>query len=215
MSWTFATLKTAIQDYTDNDETSFVNNLNNFIQMAEERILKEVQFDVFRKNQTGTMSSGNKYLTKPTDILAVFSLAIKPSSGYVELLQKHPTFIDDYNPDDTVTGTPKYYANFDDTTFIIAPTPDANYTAEVHYLYRPNSLTAGEEGGTTWLSINAPLALLYASLVEAYTFMKGEPQLIQLYNERYIEALGRLKNMAEGLDRQDQYRYGSLRQAVS
>jgi hypothetical protein len=104
MSWTFATLKTAIQDYTENDETSFVNNLNNFIQMAEERILKEVQFDVFRKNQTGTMSSGNKYLTKPTDILAVFSLAIKPASGYVELLQKHPTFIDDYNPDDTVTG---------------------------------------------------------------------------------------------------------------
>ena len=149
MSWTFATLKTAIQDYTENDETSFVNNLNNFIQMAEERILKEVQFDVFRKNQTGTMSSGNKYLTKPTDILAVFSLAIKPSSGYVELLQKHPTFIDDYNPDDTVTGTPKYYANFDDTTFIIAPTPDANYTAEVHYFYRPNSLTAAAGGGTT------------------------------------------------------------------
>jgi hypothetical protein len=201
MSWTFATLKTAIQDYTENDETTFVNNLNNFIQMAEERILKEVQFDVFRKNQTGTMSSGNKYLTKPTDILAV--------------LQKHPTFIADYNPDDTVTGTPKYYANFDDTTFVIAPTPNANYTTEVHYFYRPNSLTAGAEGGTTWLSTNAPLALLYAGLVEAYTFMKGEPQLIQLYNERYIEALSRLKNMAEGLDRQDQYRYGSLRQAVS
>tara|TARA_R110002126_G_scaffold112450_9_gene250682 strand:+ start:471 stop:1145 length:675 start_codon:yes stop_codon:yes gene_type:complete len=224
MSWTLATLKTAVQNYTENDETTFVSSLNTFILMAEERLLKEVQFDVFRKNVSGKVSINNKFLTKPTDFMAVFSLALKNGSdtiagtditGYVPLLQKHPTYIADYNPTDSDTGVPKYYASFDDGTFVLGPTPNDNYASEMHYFYRPNSLTVGGDSGTTWLSINAPLALLYSTLVEAYTFMKGEPQIIQLYNERYIEALGRLKNMAEGLDRQDQYRYGSLRQAVS
>ena len=213
MAFTFTTLKTAIQDYTQNSETTFVNNLSRFIINAEERIFKEVQLDVFRKNVNGDLTSGNKFLTKPTDYLSTFSLSIINSSENVFLLRKHPTFLQDYTPNPSTTGVPQYYADFDETTFIVAPTPSSALTAELHYYHKPTSITATSDG-TSWLGTNAELALLYASLVEAYTFMKGEADMFQIYNARYQEALAYLKNLGEGKDTRDEYRYDKLRKEV-
>ena len=213
MAFTFTTLKTAIQDYTQNSETTFVNNLSRFIINAEERIFKEVQLDVFRKNVTGAFTSNNKFLTKPTDYLSTFSLSIISSSENVFLLRKHPTFLQDYTPNPSTTGIPQYYADFDETTFIVAPTPSSALTAELHYYHRPTSITATSDG-TSWLGTNAELALLYASLVEAYTFMKGEADMFQIYNARYQEALAYLKNLGEGKNTRDEYRYDKLRKEV-
>ncbi|HCT53729.1 MAG TPA: hypothetical protein DF712_14855, partial [Balneola sp.] len=195
MSFTFAQLKTAIQDFTENTETSFVNNLPVFIRAAEDRILGLVDLEYFRKNVTGVMSSGDKFLNAPDDYLASFSLSIEVSSSKVFLLQKDVNFIQEYNPNSSTTGQPVYYALFDVDNFIIAPTPDANYSSELHYFFRPASLTAGADSGTTWISTNAPNTILYASLVEAYTYMKGEPDLLTLYNNRFTEALQRLKDL--------------------
>ena len=213
MAFTFTTLKTAIQDYTQNSETTFVNNLSRFIINAEERIFKEVQLDVFRKNVNGDLTSGNKFLTKPTDYLSTFSLSIINSSENVFLLRKHPTFLQDYTPNPSTTGVPQYYADFDETTFIVAPTPSSALTAELHYYHKPTSITATSDG-TSWLGTNAELALLYASLVEAYTFMKGEEDMFQIYNARYQEALAYLKNLGEGKNTRDEYRYDKLRKEV-
>tara|TARA_R100000388_G_C7233888_1_gene156526 strand:- start:763 stop:1410 length:648 start_codon:yes stop_codon:yes gene_type:complete len=213
MAFTFTTLKTAIQDYTQNSETTFVNNLSRFIINAEERIFKEVQLDVFRKNVNGAITSGNKFLTKPTDYLSTFSLSIINNSENVFLLRKHPTFLQDYTPDPSTTGVPQYYADFDETTFLLAPTPSSGFTAELHYYHRPTSITATSDG-TSWLGTNAELALLYASLVEAYTFMKGEADMFQIYNARYQEALAYLKNLGEGKNTRDEYRYDKLRKEV-
>ena len=213
MAFTFTSLKTAIQDYTQNSETTFVNNLSRFIINAEERIFKEVQLDVFRKNVTGAFTSDNKFLTKPTDYLSTFSLSIISSSENVFLLRKHPTFLQDYTPNPSTTGIPQYYADFDETTFIVAPTPSSALTAELHYYHRPTSITATSDG-TSWLGTNAELALLYASLVEAYKFMKGEADMFQIYNARYQEALAYLKNLGEGKNTRDEYRYDKLRKEV-
>tara|TARA_R100000664_G_C2702026_1_gene102002 strand:+ start:123 stop:770 length:648 start_codon:yes stop_codon:yes gene_type:complete len=208
MSFTFAQLKTAIQDFTENTETSFVNNLPVFIRAAEDRILGLVDLEYFRKNVTGVMSSGDKFLNAPDDYLASFSLSIEVSSSKVFLLQKDVNFIQEYNPNSSTTGQPVYYALFDVDNFIIAPTPDANYSSELHYFFRPASLTAGADSGTTWISTNAPNTILYASLVEAYTYMKGEPDLLTLYNNRFTEALQRLKDLAEARENSDAYRDG-------
>ena len=213
MAFTFTTLKTAIQDYTDNTETTFVNQLPRFILNAEERILKECQLDDFRKNVSGTVTQSVKFLTKPTDFLAPFSLSIVNSSNNEFLLYKHVTFIQDYTPDPTTTGVPKYYGDWDEDSFIMAPTPDGNYVAELHYFYRPQSITASDDG-TSWLGTNAELCLLYGSLMEAYTFMKGEPDLLTLYNGRFQESIQWLKNLGEGEQTQDQYRYDVVRKAV-
>ena len=210
MAFTFTTLKSAIQDYTQNTETTFTNNLSRFIINAEERILKEVELDDFRKNVTGSATQSSKFLTKPTDFLAPFSLSVVNSSANEFLLYKHVTFIQDFTPNPSTTGTPKYYADWDETTFLMGPTPDANYTVELHYFYRPQSITASDDG-TSWLGTNAELALMYASLVEAYTFMKGEPEFLQLYNQRYMEALQTMKNLGEGKNNSDQYRYDNIR----
>jgi len=210
MSFTYAQLKTAIQDYTENDETSFVNNLPLFIRMAEERILKGVQLNLFQKNQSGVMATGNEYLAAPTDFLAPFSLSIDVSGAKEFLLFKDLDFIQTYNPNSTTTGQPQYYAQFDVDNFIIAPTPDANYTVDIHYLYRPASLTVGTDSGTSWLSETAELTLLYASLIEAYTYMKGDQNLMQLYNQRYMESMARLKNLGEAQETIDEYRRGPV-----
>jgi hypothetical protein len=210
MAFTYTTLKSAIQDYTQNTETTFTNNLARFILNAEERILKEVELDDFRKNVTGTTTQSSKYLTKPTDFLAPYSLSVVNSSENEFLLYKHVTFLQDYTPNPATTTTPKYYADWDEDSFILAPTPDANYSVELHYFYRPQSITASSDG-TSWLGTNAELALMYASLVEAYTFMKGEPDLLQLYNQRYMEALQTMKNLGEGKNNSDQYRYDNIR----
>jgi len=214
MAYTFTTLKTAIQDYTQNSETTFVSQLSRFILNAEERILKECQLDVFRKNVTGTASTGNSYLQKPTDFLAQNSLSVLNSSNKEFLLYKQVTALQDYTPNPATTGTPKYYADWDEVTFLLAPTPDSNYTMELHYFYRPTSITASGDG-TSYLGDNAELALLYGSLVEAYTFMKGEADMLQLYNARFQESLQWLKNLGEGLQTRDQYRYDRVRRDVA
>lgn len=211
MSFTYATLKTAVQDYCETAETTFVTTLPTFIQEAEERILKNVELPVFRSNVTGTATADNPYLSTPTDFLAPYSLAVIASSVYTYLLFKHVSFIRDYTPNASTTGLPKYYALFDDTTFLLAPTPDnpsagVDYTFELHYKYRPASLTAGAEGGTTWLSDNAPDALLYGTLVEAATFLKI-PDEVVLYQQRFDMAIQALKKLGEGYGVRDEYRY--------
>ena len=211
MSFTLTTLKQSIQDWTENDETTFVNELDFIIKNAEERILKSVDLDFFRKNVTGGLTTGNKFLQKPSDYLATFSLSyINSSSENVFLLQKDVNFIQEYTPNPTTTGSPIYYSSFDVDNFIVAPTPDADYVAELHYYYRPASLTT-DNSGTTWISTNAPDALLYACLIEAYSFMKGESDLLQLYTSRYGEAITRLKVYGEGQENTDAYREGLVK----
>ena len=211
MTLTYGELKQAIQDYCEYDETAFVNNLPLFIRLAEERIFKSVRLNVFQKNAGGTLTGGNQYLAAPADFLSPFSLSLTSGGSKVFLDFKELDFVQTYNPDPTTTGEPKYFAQFDVDNFIIAPTPDASYAVDLHYLYRPASLTAGADSGTTWLSQNADMAILDGSLVEAYTFMKGEPELISLYNNRFTEALMRMKNLGEGLETTTDYRDGRLR----
>ena len=183
---TYSELKSLIQDYLQNTETSFVSNINNIIKQAEERILKTVKLPVFRKNVEGSLASGNKYLATPTDFLDNFSLSITNSSEQSFLLFKDVNFIREAYPNASTTGIPKHYALFDDTTFIVGPTPNAAFTVELHYFYRPASLTAGADSGTTWLSTNARNALLYGSLIEGYMYMKGDADLMNQYEKRYL-----------------------------
>ena len=208
MSFTLATLKTAIQDYTDNSETIFVNNLNNFIKAAEEKIFKSIDLDIFRKNVTSALTSSDQFLTVPSDYLASFSLQITTSGSESFLLQKDVNYLREYTPAASTTGLPKYYARFDENNFMLAPTPDSNYTIELHYYYRPTSITAGADSGTTWISTNAPFALLYGSLIEAYTFMKGETDVIQNYTNTYLQYMERLKDLGEARENTDANRVG-------
>ena len=277
MSYTYTELKSAIKEFTDNQEAVFVSNLDTFIESAEERIFKSIDLEYFRKNVTGSMTSGNEFLTVPDDYLASFSLSIENSSSKEFLLQKDVNFIQEYNPNPATTGIPKYYAVFDINNFILAPTPNANFVSELHYYYRPVSLnrskvnltlnnvtgvfqgnetitggTSGETttintitsptvfvitlptgdftvgetvtGGTsgatgvvvetsadttlTWLSENAPNAMLYGSLVEAYTFMKGEADVMKMYSDRFSESLIRMKDLGEARENMDAYRMG-------
>ena len=210
MAFTFATLKTAIQDYTDNSETTFDNNLTRFIVNTEERILKECQLDVFRRNSQGTTSASTKFLSKPSDFLAPFSLSVVNDSSNEFLLYKQVTFLQDYTPNPATTGVPLYYGDWNDETFLLAPTPNDAFTMELHYFFRPASITVTSDG-TSWLGDNAQLTMLYGSLVEAYTFMKGEQDLLTLYNNRYMESLQGLKNLGEALQTKDQYRYDRIR----
>lgn len=279
MSYTYTTLKTAIQDWTENSETTFKNNLSFFIKNAEEKILKEVDLDYFRKNVTGTTTSGNQFLAVPSDYLASFSLSVTNSSTKEFLLQKDVNFVQEFNPT-SATGVPKYYSLYDYQNFILSPVPNDAYAAELHYFYRPNSLTisefvltvssvsgtfvdaetitGGTSGGattvnevltpttmrivipsndltvgetvtggtsgatgvvvstsadatTTWISDNAPNTLLYGSLIEAYTFMKGETDMLQLYIARYTESLQSLKKYADEVENKDAYREGLIR----
>jgi hypothetical protein len=208
MSFTLATLKTAIQDYADNSETSFVTNLPNFIKAAEEKIFKSIDLDIFRKNVTSAFTSSDSFLTVPADYLASFSLQITTSGSEDFLLQKDVNFIREYAPSSSTTGVPKYYARFDEDNFIVAPTPNSNYTLQLNYYFRPASLTAGADSGTTWISTNAPFALLYGSLVEASIFMKSEQDTIQSYNGLYGQYLERLKDLGEARENTDGYRSG-------
>lgn len=211
MAWTFTTLKQAIQDYTQNEETTFVNNLSVIITQAEDRILKSVQLPDFRKNSTGVMTSGNQYLSAPSDFLSPYSLAVN-NTGYEYLLFKDANFIREAYPQSSVQGTPKFYGIFTDASFILGPTPDSNYAVELHYFYKPESITVASSG-TSWLGDNAESSLLYGCLVEAYTFMKGDPDMMQLYGGRYEDALAKLKALGEGYSTTDNYRSGSVRTA--
>jgi|TARA_R100001460_G_C3495708_1_gene169821 hypothetical protein len=208
MSFTLATLKTAIQDYTENTETSFVTNLNNFIKATEDKIFRAVDLENFRKNVTSSLTNNDQYLSVPSDYLASFSLRITTSGSEKFLLQKDVNYLQTYTPASTTTGLPKYYARFDTDNFIVAPTPDSSYNVELHYYYQPASLTAGADSGTTWLSTNAPYALLYGAVYEAYNYMKGEADMLQLYNTRFTEQLSRLKDLGEARENTDAYRRG-------
>jgi len=281
MSYTLTTLKTSIEDYTENNETTFRNNLRNFIRSTENRLFKMIDFEVFRKNVTSATSSSDKFLSVPTDFFSPFSLSVTVSSNTTFLLEKDVNYIQEYHPNPATTGVPKYYARFDVNNFILAPTPNSNYSVELHYYYRPTSLadstieltvgvassfavgetitgassgatatidskndstnkltiivpttafTNGEtitgsttshssaisaissDTTTTWLSKNAINAILYGSLVEAYIFMKGEPDVIQQYEKRFMEEVSRLKDFGEARENADAYRQGLPRQ---
>ena len=210
--FTYSSLKTAIQDYLDSSETTFVNNLNNFITTTEERILKNVQLPVFRKNVTGTLSQTNTYLSTPDDYLSSFSLAvIDGSNNYSYLLLKQVSFIRDFTPQAATTGKPLYYAQFDEDSFIVAPTPDTDYSVELHYYYRPASLTNLADSGQSWLSENAPNAMLYGSLVEGAYFLKLDPQSISLYENKFQEALSTLKLLGEFKNVRDEARNDQIK----
>ena len=210
MSYTNTTLTQAIKDYTENDETTFTTNIPNFIKNAEEGILKLDELDYFRKNVTGTLTTGNKFLAVPDDYLGSIAISIINSNEHDFLLFKDVNFVQQYAPNPNTTGVPKYYALFDINNFIISPTPNSNYSIELHYYYRPVSITATGDG-TTWLGTNAPDALLYGSLYESYVFMKGDADILQMYTDRFNEAIIRLKNYGEGFENTDAYRTGLRR----
>jgi len=209
---TYAELVAAIKDYTNNTETAFVAAIPTFVKQAEQRIYRSVNLPVNRKNQAGNMTDGNAYLTMPTDFLLPLSLSITSSSNQIFLLNKDANFIRSTYPNASTKGTPKYYGTFASDTFIIGPTPDASYVTELHYYYQPASIV---DTSPSWLGTNADTVLLYGSLVEAYTYMKGDPDMMQLYQQRYQEALDLLKMQAEGRMTGDEYRDGTIRVAVA
>ena len=282
MSFTYTTLKDALKNYTQNTETLFLNSMDMFIRLAEERILKSTQLNVFQKNVTGTLLTGSPYLAVPSDFLSPHSLSVTNNSLYEYLQFKELEFVQSYNPNSATTGVPKYYGQFDVNYFVIAPTPDSTYTVDLSYFYRPSSLTSSQylvtmnnvsgpfvitetitggtsgqsssisvvqsatsltvgipsqnytvgetiTGGTSgatgvitavgadttnsWLSENAEVALLYASLAECYLFMKGEQDVMNMYNQRYGEAINRLKNLGEALEVTDDYSAGYIKKA--
>jgi hypothetical protein len=214
----YAQLVVAVSDYTEN--TFQTTDMNTFINQAEQRIYNTIQFPSLRKNVTGQTSPANKYLFCPSDFLSSYSLAvIEPSGNYSYLLNKDVNFIREAYPSPADTALPKYYALFGpqstneaELTFILGPTPDAVYTMELHYFYYPESIVTA---GTTWLGDNFDTVLLYGTLVEAYTYMKGESDMMALYDGKYKEALGLAKRLGDGLERQDAYRSGQYRQAVT
>ena len=209
----YAELVQAITDYTENLETSFVAQIPNFVQQAEERIYRSVMIPELRKNVTASTSAGNQYLARPADFLAVFSIAVVDGDGdYNYLLDKDVNFIREAYPRSSTQGLPQYYGQFDgdDTVgsgnFILGPTPDANYTVELHYYFDPPSIVTT---GTSWLGDNAEAALLYGALIEAYTYMKGEADILALYGQRYEEALAQLGGVGIRSMR-DNYRDGEF-----
>jgi hypothetical protein len=210
----YAALVTLIQDYTENSESSFVSNIPTFVQLAEERIYNTVQIPAIRKNQTGALTASNKYLTLPTDWLATFSLAVIDPTTQAQtfLLNKDVNYIREAFPVPTDTSTPTHYAQFDQNTLILGPTPDLSYAVELHYYYYPESIVTAS---TSWLGDNFETVLLYGSLREAYQYMKGEEDLTAQYEAKYQEALGLLKQLGDGKDRQDTYRSGQVKVKVT
>ena len=226
----YTQLSANIQAYTENTESNFVAEIPVFVQQAEQRIYNTVQFPSIRKNQYSSITANNKYISLPTDFLAVYSLALVTgvtsanldTGTYEYLLNKDANFIRQAYPAPNDTGEPKYYALFGPTivnsaitnelSLILGPTPDAAYYVELHYYYYPESIVTAS---TTWLGDNFDTVLLYGSLVEAYTYMKGEADILALYNQKYMEALALAKRLGDGMERQDAYRSGQYRQAVT
>ena len=234
---TYDELVAAVQSYTENQfpatyladgsTVSPTTQLDTFIKQAEQRIFNTVQFPSLRRNVTGQTSASNKYLSAPNDFLAVYSIAVINSGEYTYLLNKDVNFLREAYPNPTSTGLPKYYALFGPTTtsgvsptitnelsFILGPTPDSGYGIELHYFYYPTSIVDSADGHT-WLGDNFDSVLLYGTLVEAYTFMKGEADMIQLYNAKYQEALALAKRLGDGMERGDAYRNGQVKVPVT
>lgn len=225
---TYTELVAEIQNYTQNYEAGFVATIPTFVTQAEERIYNTVQIPPLRKNVTGVTSAGNKYLSCPTDFLSSFSLAvIDADDNYEYLLNKDVNFMRAAYPKATDTGLPKYYSLFGPTvntgvvtnelSFILAPTPDADYDVELHYYYYPVSIsdTVNNPSGTSWLGDNYSPVLLYGSLIEAYTYMKGEPDIMAYYEKKYQDAVGQLNRLGTGLERGDAYRDGQAKIKVN
>ena len=216
---TYTELVTLVSDYCEN--TFPTVDMNTFIKQAEQRIYNTVQLANLRKNVTGTITSGNKYLSCPNDFLSVYSLALFPVGGgeYLFLLNKDVNFMREAYPNPTTTGKPKHYAIFgpqsndvNELSFIVGPTPSIAYSAELHYYYIPESIVTA---GQTWLGDNFDSALLYGTMCEAITYIKGEADMVKLYNERYVQAIALLKNLGDGKQRGDAYRDGQVRVSVS
>lgn len=216
MALTYNQLTTAVQDYTENYETTFVNHIDTFIRQAEQRIVNAVQHPKFRNNAVGSLTASNRYLALPSDFLAPFEIAVVGTDGaYQQLLQKDVSWIREAYSDPTDVGMPQYYALFDDNTFLVAPTPDVGYQVELHYYAYPQSLVDAGGSNTTWLSTNFDSALLYGTLVEAYIFMKGEPDILAAYDRQFKEAVGLFKVLGDGKDRMDAYRTQQTRLEVN
>lgn len=214
MAFTYATLVDAIHGYLQVDANGIPTaDMNTIIQQAEQRIYYDVQIPVLKKNVTGNLTSGNRYLSTPDDYLATYSIAVNNNGTYEYLLPKEVAFLREAYPSTTTTGVPRYYAIFDNDTFLIGPPPDSNYDVELHYFYEPPSIVVQTTG--TWISENAENTLLYSCLVEAYTYLKGEPDLLSLYLGRYKESLAALKVIGEGRNRSDTYRNSEQRAATS
>ena len=221
----YAELSAAIQAYSESDEQLFLDNIPVFVQNAEQRIYNSVQLSYLRKNVDGATTPNNKYLSAPTDFLSVFSLAVvTPSGDYEYLLNKDVNFIRQAYPSPTDTGVPKYYAIFGPTTtaanpptltnelsFILGPTPNISYTVELHYFFYPESIVTA---GTTWLGDNFDTALFYGALREAAVFQRQEPDMVQNYEQKYMEGMALLKQLGDGKERQDAYRSGQVRYPV-
>lgn len=216
----YDTLSATISSYLQNYETDFVANIPTFVKQAEQRIYNSVQFPSLRRNVTGTVSSGSPYLAAPDDFLAPYSLAVVDNTGrYQFLLNKDVNFIREAYPTIAGTGLPKYYAIFGprstapaELSFILGPTPDSAYAIELNYFFYPESIVTAS---TTWLGDNFDTVLLYGCLIEAYTFLKGEADLLALYGGKYKEALALAKRLGDGMERQDAYRSGQYRQPVN
>lgn len=210
-------LYTMIQNYCATTESSFVAQIPNFVQLAEERIYNSVQLPAIRKNVTGTMTAGNKYLTLPTDWLSIFSVAvINPdntlgATNQKFLIDKDVNFIRETYPNPTYQGTPQHYADFDSTTLILGPTPDVSYSVELHYFGYPTSIVTA---GNSWLGSNFGEVLLYGAVREGYVYLKGEADLADRYNKMYDEGMLLLKQLGDGKIRQDAYRSGQVRVKV-
>jgi hypothetical protein len=200
----YTTLVALLQDYTQNSSTEFVAAIPQIVRLAEDRIYQSVQIPALKRNATSNFVQGNKYLAAPTDFLASYSMAVKSASGvYSFMLEKEVGYINEAFPNPASTGVPRYYALFNDATFIVAPTPNAFLEVELHYFYEPPSIV---DAGTSWLGDNTESVLFYGALCEAYTYMKGDADLQTLYRQRYDEALGRLKVLGEGMDKRDNFR---------
>ena len=212
----YAQLLQAVQDYTENTEPLFVSDIPTFVRQAEQRIYNQIQFPSLRKNVVGNSTAGNRYLSCPTDFLAPYSMALIDGTGaYQYLLNKDVSYIREAFPNPATAAAPQYYALFgprsDGTTalsFILGPTPDSNYQIELHYFYYPESIVTAS---TSWLGDNFDSVLLYATLVEAYTFMKGEQDMMALYDKKYTDAIALAKRLGDGLERRDAYRSGQTR----
>ncbi len=207
----YTELKTNIEDICENSFTD--DQLAMFTQQAEQKIYNTVQIPALRKNVTGTLSTNNNYLSTPSDFLWSYSLAVVDGSGnYHFLLNKDVNFMREAYPNPTATGLPKHYAYFDDDTFIVGPTPDSGYTSELHYGYYPQSIVTA---GTTWLGEEFDFALLNGALIEAIRFMKGEPDIVAMYEKMYLQSIALLKTLGDGKLREDAYRSGQFRVPVS
>ena len=216
----YTQLTAAIKGYCENDFPNTVGSFTSadqiatFVEIAEQRVYNMVQLPALRKNMTGNVTAGNKYLACPSDWLATFSLAVINSNNeYLYLLNKDVNFIRESYPDTDAAfyGEPKYYAQFDQNTFILGPTPDANYAVELHFFYYPQSIVTA---GTSWLGDNFDSVLLYGALLEAAAFMKSDADVVGFYKQRYDEAMNELKQLGDGKNRQDAYRSGQVRYPV-